>query len=252
MVENLSLSALIYLTDWKEWRTMRWESFIISLDILMLSLHNAITMLRIFHYQPWYTYWSGTIHQGGVENLSLSALIYLSSSKQPSSNSWESFIISLDILTYAVVEPAILLRIFHYQPWYTYGRLRGGISEVENLSLSALIYLHHAGRRQPTGWESFIISLDILIANEWTSSSGLRIFHYQPWYTYRWWVRWHRVVENLSLSALIYLATRFLITVSGWESFIISLDILTYLGKTPSQSVVRPIFRTKNWRITPR
>ena len=141
MVENLSLSALIYLAGPHSPRWRRWESFIISLDILTTGCLYGHQTLRIFHYQPWYTYHKLTIIRQTVENLSLSALIYLYPLPQPLHSCWESFIISLDILIREVADGYGLLRIFHYQPWYTYQEhfYRGGF--VENLSLSALIYL---------------------------------------------------------------------------------------------------------------
>ena len=185
------------------------------------------TGLRIFHYQPWYTY----VHQWRnarlVENLSLSALIYLSPAWTKRASCWESFIISLDILTRASHSWKFTLRIFHYQPWYTYPYRVSVFPRVENLSLSALIYLPTPDSAATQCWESFIISLDILKPSDSSSPHGLRIFHYQPWYTYLERRIGDLEVENLSLSALIYLAIIAAGYVTSWESFIISLDILT-------------------------
>ena len=182
-VENLSLSALIYLRGLADLKPAGWESFIISLDILTHSVIKSVAWLRIFHYQPWYTYYKKIIANLLVENLSLSALIYLGASWKYDRNSWESFIISLDILTVPPFVAVILLRIFHYQPWYTYSPIAHVLSPVENLSLSALIYLPERHTMNNIGWESFIISLDILNRVIATRFTGLRIFHYQPWYT---------------------------------------------------------------------
>ena len=182
-VENLSLSALIYLARHPACRRSSWESFIISLDILMDFFNNIFIMLRIFHYQPWYTYVETFTGIRAVENLSLSALIYLLCESRRNLAGWESFIISLDILTRCVACILWRLRIFHYQPWYTYPHSPGHLSSVENLSLSALIYLMKINTLMRRGWESFIISLDILNARLGESNRRLRIFHYQPWYT---------------------------------------------------------------------
>ena len=121
------------------------------------------------------------------------------------------------------------LRIFHYSPWYTYHHQSVLRYFVENLSLFALIYLRRAAIPAPPGWESFIIRLDILKKDWVKSSRELRIFHYSPWYTYQsgWYVKGS--VENLSLFALIYLAPTSFSRSAGWESFIIRLDILTFL-----------------------
>ena len=204
MVENLSLSALIYLSRLRPTCLVCWESFIISLDILIVGWEMTDRVLRIFHYQPWYTYWNGTpgcstvenlslsaliylsrwTGRGfAVENLSLSALIYLSRSISTTSPGWESFIISLDILKRTFRLRGESLRIFHYQPWYTYGLDGRRGRHVENLSLSALIYLRTALAPAKIRWESFIISLDILTASLFNCGTVLRIFHYQPWYT---------------------------------------------------------------------
>ena len=160
-----------------------WESFIISLDILTMMTWCRWPPLRIFHYQPWYTYGPLRYRSDAVENLSLSALIYLNVGLLYSLKSWESFIISLDILTTTWQKGTTWLRIFHYQPWYTYCRKMRFFGLVENLSLSALIYLTAALMRQFSGWESFIISLDILRTVPLPRWGWLRIFHYQPWYT---------------------------------------------------------------------
>ena len=98
---------------------LSWESFIIRLDILMRVLFLFIDELRIFHYSPWYTYFRESREDAGVENLSLFALIYLPWPYPPLPWSWESFIIRLDILTWGGGVKNILLRIFHYSPWYT-------------------------------------------------------------------------------------------------------------------------------------
>ena len=209
-------------------RTTGWESFIISLDILIARMDEARIMLRIFHYQPWYTYPRLPLVEVHVENLSLSALIYLNLRIHALLARWESFIISLDILTRICLYRCSRLRIFHYQPWYTYRCETSGMDEVENLSLSALIYLAISAALRATSWESFIISLDILTRTGWACSRALRIFHYQPWYTYPHRTQPQHNVENLSLSALIYLNLRIHPLLTGWESFIISLDILIY------------------------
>ena len=118
-VENLSLFALIYLRWLRTHRQLRWESFIIRLDILNLDSLRWIHGLRIFHYSPWYTYpqAAGQILQ--VENLSLFALIYLIPATTERARRWESFIIRLDILKISEVPRLSALRIFHYSPWYT-------------------------------------------------------------------------------------------------------------------------------------
>ena len=54
-VENLSLFALIYLTATHDGAPPGWESFIIRLDILIQILESLLSLLRIFHYSPWYT-----------------------------------------------------------------------------------------------------------------------------------------------------------------------------------------------------
>ena len=143
-------------------RAPGWGFFIICLDILNSLIYTHTRMLRIFHYQPWYAYHDCGPHVWSVENLSLSALIYLSLAGKWQTECWESFIISLDILTPPVLKPATWLRIFHYQPWYTYISTAQGAKRVENLSLSALIYLATRRLKPSCGWESFIISLDIL------------------------------------------------------------------------------------------
>ena len=160
-----------------------WESFIISLDILIEAEQFIKVELRIFHYQPWYTYPHQNSLLATVENLSLSALIYLRMRWWSQPSCWESFIISLDILTDASAAGLVKLRIFHYQPWYTYTTRGDGNQPVENLSLSALIYLSRMSGLLRVGWESFIISLDILTGGGFAGIEWLRIFHYQPWYT---------------------------------------------------------------------
>ena len=222
-----------------------WESFIISLDILRTYETHTGSMLRIFHYQPWYTYSAPVLRDDVVENLSLSALIYLDSTGWRRLPGWESFIISLDILTFCAVAPCMWLRIFHYQPWYTYNHAVEVHAFVENLSLSALIYLWTVHRHEDRGWESFIISLDILIAVRLMAFHGLRIFHYQPWYTYPTQTQQQHMVENLSLSALIYLHLRKSPPCHRWESFIISLDILT--TPTPLETKKLRIFHYQPW-----
>ena len=166
------------------------------------------------------------MRRGWVENLSLFALIYLTSKIYCSSVSWESFIIRLDILTEIAAAEFERLRIFHYSPWYTYAQDGCRPGGVENLSLFALIYLPLLRFAHATGWESFIIRLDILKGKAIAANPWLRIFHYSPWYTYwvGWWAR--LLVENLSLFALIYLVTRSSRPRPRWESFIIRLDIL--------------------------
>ena len=161
----------------------RWESFIIHLDILSGGLLAILTELRIFHYSPWYTYWSMQTLRTWVENLSLFTLIYLAAKPPTQTDSWESFISHLDILTSTVITPDPPLRIFHYSPWYTYGEAHEWEWQVENLSLFTLIYLWPAATRQTRCWESFIIHLDILTVARKDISSWLRIFHYSPWYT---------------------------------------------------------------------
>ena len=205
-----------------------WESFIISLDILNTGVLYETGTLRIFHYQPWYTYYNWEVEEEKVENLSLSALIYLQRVTLRAHTRWESFIISLDILMRKTVAVPEVLRIFHYQPWYTYHATPCYPRTVENLSLSALIYLWTSAMPRNSSWESFIISLDILIIVGKSTPKQLRIFHYQPWYTYSRQTTTSDVVENLSLSALIYLRYAGAPTAMGWESFIISLDILTF------------------------
>ena len=119
-VENLSLFALIYLIWGRNIQKHSWESFIIRLDILMSYLHPHHLPLRIFHYSPWYTYEPAVAAWVQVENLSLFALIYLVEEIFDVFNSWESFIIRLDILIISLLPVLIPLRIFHYSPWYTY------------------------------------------------------------------------------------------------------------------------------------
>ena len=162
----------------------RWESFIIRLDILRVGIVELQDLLRIFHYSPWYTYQRLFQQQVFVENLSLFALIYLGSTRLSAGNSWESFIIRLDILI---------------------GLSSGWREYVENLSLFALIYLFEDFSSLISCWESFIIRLDILTANLYPTAKALRIFHYSPWYTYSGWIPVVWRVENLSLFALIYL-----------------------------------------------
>ena len=140
-VENLSLFALIYLPLLNESTVVRWESFIIRLDILTCDSSRTRLWLRIFHYSPWYTYPQPLIQATGVENLSLFALIYLTSPTPHTPFGWESFIIRLDILTSPPHPPPQWLRIFHYSPWYTYSACGARAKTVENLSLFALIYL---------------------------------------------------------------------------------------------------------------
>ena len=140
--------------------------------------------------------------------------------------SWESFIIRLDILNKTFDPHEILLRIFHYSPWYTYHAWNAHRSSVENLSLFALIYLLQAALDAISCWESFIIRLDILTAWMPVRMVWLRIFHYSPWYTYALLSAHAEQVENLSLFALIYLPPVILIGEDCWESFIIRLDIL--------------------------
>ena len=183
-------------------------------------------MLRIFHYSPWYTYFYARVVQLIVENLSLFALIYLSTRTCAWTGCWESFIIRLDILMGSPPCRSRRLRIFHYSPWYTYQVRHIRVDEVENLSLFALIYLSAAFWTRASCWESFIIRLDILISADVPFDAALRIFHYSPWYTYAVDGDGAAGVENLSLFALIYLRWRGNPPDTGWESFIIRLDIL--------------------------
>ena len=183
-VENLSLFALIYLPVLIDYGAEGWESFIIRLDILTGRVGEYITMLRIFHYSPWYTY-NFLLQDGrGVENLSLFALIYLNLRSRRPFRRWESFIIRLDILNRHSRWRAAGLRIFHYSPWYTYPNPRKSAESVENLSLFALIYLSKSSKVCWVCWESFIIRLDILSCAHFSPREELRIFHYSPWYTY--------------------------------------------------------------------
>ena len=161
-VENLSLFALIYLLRWDWSQSLRWESFIIRLDILRGDILTARYRLRIFHYSPWYTYQRNPSAPAWVENLSLFALIYLYPKCWSYSLGWESFIIRLDILI----------------PW-----ARQPPRVVENLSLFALIYLSRIPFSTLRSWESFIIRLDILTGPVGGVTVRLRIFHYSPWYT---------------------------------------------------------------------
>ena len=183
IVENLSLFALIYLARSTKPIAGSWESFIIRLDILKCATQPTSTWLRIFHYSPWYTYEALIRNFPGVENLSLFALIYLLPTIVNREGSWESFIIRLDILTFCAGKCIWLLRIFHYSPWYTYPASPFGAASVENLSLFALIYLTPKNLPHCSGWESFIIRLDILIVSHVALIDRLRIFHYSPWYT---------------------------------------------------------------------
>ena len=97
-VENLSLFTLIYLK--------------LRYDLQQLEL-------RIFHYSPWYTYRQRGFRFPRVENLSLFTLIYLTQPNHSLTQSWESFIIHLDILNTYPAPRQHPLRIFHYSPWYT-------------------------------------------------------------------------------------------------------------------------------------
>ena len=124
----------------------------------------------------------GTQHEVCWESF-IFALIYLYRPWCARSRGWESFIIRLDILTRQRASSVSRLRIFHYSPWYTYLALRDHSVQVENLSLFALIYLGRRRHRPGGRWESFIIRLDILIEKYPVEFSGLRIFHYSPWYT---------------------------------------------------------------------
>ena len=174
-----------------------------------MDLHpNTRHRLRIFHYSPWYTYKVLYCHATAVENLSLFALIYLVRGRVRRVFRWESFIIRLDILIYAIQCLLGLLRIFHYSPWYTYCQLVNCCLPVENLSLFALIYLTYPDCVTFGCWESFIIRLDILTYQVLTGFQKLRIFHYSPWYTYPRTHQGARRVENLSLFALIYLSNQ--------------------------------------------
>ena len=185
-----------------------------------------MSLLRIFHYSPWYTYTKWQCLTQRVENLSLFALIYLEVLNVLRHISWESFIIRLDILMTGDVSKSIMLRIFHYSPWYTYARAARGLRAVENLSLFALIYLARNAAGEVLGWESFIIRLDILREPGFSAIGLLRIFHYSPWYTYEVTTHPPCTVENLSLFALIYLMATTSRARISWESFIIRLDIL--------------------------
>ena len=182
-VENLSLFTLIYLCHGLGCSNTGWESFIIHLDILNRPWREAKESLRIFHYSPWYTYRLGVVDLRGVENLSLFTLIYLALACTPFSYRWESFIIHLDILNAPGGLPLHPLRIFHYSPWYTYCALTSHCCAVENLSLFTLIYLGAQPHQLQSGWESFIIHLDILRRSHLMHWVRLRIFHYSPWYT---------------------------------------------------------------------
>ena len=97
---------------------------------------------------------------------------------------------------------------------------------VENLSLFTLIYLPSPASAPMSGWESFIIHLDILTYTHPTPTNKLRIFHYSPWYTYPAGLEPVHLVENLSLFTLIYLDDLLTPQPHSWESFIIHLDIL--------------------------
>ena len=225
-VENLSLFTLIYLGNRAGGNSHRWESFIIHLDILIPGVLVRVSLLRIFHYSPWYTYMGAPSNSQAVENLSLFTLIYLYSFTRGWQIRWESFIIHLDILNELHSDMVTTLRIFHYSPWYTYiGEVPGGAS-VENLSLFTLIYLASPVYPLRMRWESFIIHLDILSPLAHNVLTGLRIFHYSLWYTYRPQRHPWGNVENLSLFTLIYLSVTVLISGWSWESFIIHLDIL--------------------------
>ena len=230
MVENLSLFALIYLSSTAHPSYGCWESFIIRLDILNVTDTSHTLRLRIFHYSPWYTYITTAPAAAMVENLSLFALIYLGTPRLSRSTCWESFIIRLDILTVSLSAAPVVLRIFHYSPWYTYLAADPNVQPVENLSLFALIYLPPSHTRLGGRWESFIIRLDILNKRFTLIHAVLRIFHYSPWYTYRPRTHLESLVENLSLFALIYLRSRRKHRQTRWESFIIRLDILSTCG----------------------
>ena len=97
----------------------------------------------------------------------------------------------------------------------------------------------------PTGWESFIIHLDILNHHGAGLTSTLRIFHYSPWYTYFPGTPCLHPVENLSLFTLIYLDRYQRARDYGWESFIIHLDIL--IPSRPSRSIALRIFHYSPW-----
>ena len=138
-----------------------------------------------------------------------------------------------------------MLRIFHYSPWYTYGVFIVRVRLVENLSLFALIYLFFLSQSEIKRWESFIIRLDILTKAKPAPSTGLRIFHYSPWYTYRCETSGMDEVENLSLFALIYLAPVWRWQIRCWESFIIRLDILN-TSQAVTSNMLR-IFHYSPW-----
>ena len=179
--KNLSIVVYYFYdrpTDWPSW-----ESFIIHLGTLSFNTQRAAAELRIFHYSPWYTYLKAVSHLCWVENLSLFTLVHLFRPRLASRLGWESFIIHLGTLSCARPVVPRSLRIFHYSPWYTYLKSPGGRAGVENLSLFALIYLPVIAFGYPSGWESFIIRLDILKFAGSSFSSLLRIFHYSPWYT---------------------------------------------------------------------
>ena len=248
-VENLSLFALIYLAVIL-WRTsICWESFITLLDILKTAILETDFKLRIFHYSPWYTYYRTAYDGFTVENLSLLSLIYLTPSTPGRPPGWESFITLLDILTLTHGRRHDQLRIFHYSPWYTYTKSSNPSPSVENLSLLSLIYLGGGAYAKQFGWESFITLLDILSSQTQSANISLRIFQYQPWYTYQNHLRVAVVIENLSLFTLIhlsspshhaqgvedlslftliYLIPYCLYNYYGWESFITLLDILMH------------------------
>ena len=244
-VENLSLFALIYLAARRSRSFLRWESFIIRLDILSAVFHAPPKTLRIFHYSPWYTYARRPESRWEVENLSLFALIYLHVAAYRSREGWESFIIRLDILRSSLAPAPVTLRIFHYSPWYTYRYPAHRRDMVENLSLFALIYLLHRHHRLHGRWESFIIRLDILTSKPSNVTDPLRIFHYSPWYTYVELPHHIRGVENLSLFALIYLWGRPGECRGCWESFIIRLDILNTVRCAASRML--RIFHYSPW-----
>ena len=144
-----------------------------------------------------------------------------------------------------MVRASIPLRIFHYSPWYTYGERNIRQRVVENLSLFALIYLAWPPRRGCGSWESFIIRLDILTSWQGATPVGLRIFHYSPWYTYTSLATLAEMVENLSLFALIYLASLNSRSLPCWESFIIRLDILN-ASRAYREALLR-IFHYSPW-----
>ena len=244
-VENLSLFTLIYLKRAAFNASGCWESFIIHLDILSNLIHQAAHKLRIFHYSPWYTYWSAILHGYWVENLSLFTLIYLARPGERWPRGWESFIIHLDILKQWSQKHVSWLRIFHYSPWYTYHLTISGLDTVENLSLFTLIYLTIFETSRNTSWESFIIHLDILNPRLDERAGVLRIFHYSPWYTYGWCSAVRRYVENLSLFTLIYLRLARACLLVGWESFIIHLDIL--IGDFDPSTPSLRIFHYSPW-----